>query len=303
MFWITLDHGIITKCNWKSNKEPYNNVLRLHQYQDSKTLLFDAVLQGNTIKVKQLVSSGIDKNTVIHSPVKWEGATILGTAAYEGHFEIVRFLVESGTSVNFIDPCIGRNSLHWACMGNQYKIAKFLIENGAAVNHTDKDLVTPLIQASLCQNLDLVRLLIHHGADANLVDRLQCSPLHYACMYRNPALVEIIIKSGCVLNNHSSLAKGTPLSNIVINMDMQNCSLLLNAGYNLRGDSWFEQSKKCHDHRIQTLIDYQKTIKSLKNLCRINVRRQLLKGVKIEQTINSLEIPNNLKHFLNMKEV
>lgn len=53
-------------------------------YRNPQTLLFDAIFSGDTDKVVQLISSGMDKNTVLHSPARWDGATVLGTAACEG---------------------------------------------------------------------------------------------------------------------------------------------------------------------------------------------------------------------------
>lgn len=256
------------------------------------------------LKVKQIASSKIDKNLVIHSPAKWEGATVLGIASHEGHMDIVKYLVESGTSVNFSDPCMGRNSLHWACIGNQMSIAKYLIESGACVNHVDKDRVTPLVQATLCQNIELVTLLIRHGANTNLVDRLQCSPLHYACKYRNPYLVEKIIKSGCILNNYSSFIKGTPFSNIWLHMDMNLCRLLLDAGYSLKNDAWFFQNKgnlDCCHRSTEELIVHQKQIKPLSYLCRVEIRK-LFKGINLEKSIDVLEVPSELKSFLKFDD-
>lgn len=243
----------------------------------------------------------MDKNLVIHSPVKWEGATVLGIACHEGYIDIVKFLVESGFSINFSDPCVGRNALHWACIGNQLKIAKYLIENGADVNHKDKDRVTPLIQATLCQNIELVELLICHGANVLICDGLKCSPLHYACKYRNPVLVETIIKSGCILHNYSSFIKGTPFSNMCLHLDTKLCRLLLEAGYNLNSDPWYQQSRNTidRDSKLDDLLMFHKSVKPLTKLCRMEVRKTF-NGTNLDKSIDVLEIPRELKTFLKL---
>lgn len=269
------------------------------QYRDINKQLFDAVFLGDIARVKELVAAGIDTNSVIHTPVKWEGATVLSIAAHEGHLEIVKFLVKSGTSVNFIDPCMRRNALHWACMGNQYDVAKYLIQNGVDVNHVDKENNTALAQATICQNVDLVQYLIQNGSDTTITDVLQCSPLHYACMQRNSSLVKTIIKGGCVLCNSSALGKGTPLKHLAVNNDVNNCRLLLEAGYNLNDDSWFQQTK--NDNITKMITDYIMDAKTLQNLSRTTIRKNL-KGVKIEECIGRLELPDSLKLFLKMDD-
>lgn len=106
-----------------------------------------------------MISAGVDKNVVTHRHVRWEGASALGAAAYEGQMEIVRYLVDIGTSVNFCDPCQKRTPLHWACLGNQYQAATYLVTRGADVNHRDLEQTTPLLRAVLGKNVDLVRYL------------------------------------------------------------------------------------------------------------------------------------------------
>ncbi|KAK3098282.1 hypothetical protein FSP39_017940 [Pinctada imbricata] len=131
-----------------------------------------------------------------------------------------------------INPCLGRSALHWACMGNQYQIVCHLISNGADVNITDKDSVSPLIRAAMAKNTDLVKLLIDKGANVNQTDRLRCSALHYATVHGDKELIRTVIFGGCVLNNEAIIGKGTPMCNLLHKRDVNNCLLLLEAGYN-----------------------------------------------------------------------
>ncbi|ESO90050.1 hypothetical protein LOTGIDRAFT_97628, partial [Lottia gigantea] len=122
---------------------------------------------GNILKVKQLINSGINKNTVLHSPIRWEGATVLGTAAYSGNLEIVKFLLDAGASINFQDPCLARNALHWASMGRGTDVVKYLSESGANINCLDRDNMTPLLQAAMNKHSDSVCILVQQGADVD----------------------------------------------------------------------------------------------------------------------------------------
>lgn len=305
MFWIELKQGYITPKTWGVRpSDGYMEDLRM-SYRDPQTLLFEAIFGGNTLQVKQLINSGIDKNTVLHSPVRWEGASVLGTAAYEGHIDIVKFLVEAGTSVNFTDPCLGRSALHWACMGNQFQIVKYLLDQGADVNCTDKDKVTPIIRSTINNNLDITVLLIEHGAKINCTDRLRSSPLHYASVHGNSKLVQTVIKAGCVHNGHAILGKGTPLANIFHHNDRISCIMLLEAGYNISNDlSWILQlhdvntsDNNLNNEIIDDVFRRKRNPLSLMGSCRLVVRSQM-GGVCVDGKIQKLDVPYRIKQYL-----
>jgi hypothetical protein len=70
-------------------------------------MLYEAIVANNLSSVKRMVSSGIGHNTVLHSPNRWESATILSTAAFQGNLSMVHYLVQAGASVNFqVSECM-----------------------------------------------------------------------------------------------------------------------------------------------------------------------------------------------------
>ncbi|VDK20257.1 unnamed protein product [Anisakis simplex] len=72
-----------------------------------------------------------------------EGITALHNAICAGHYEIVRFLVESAADVNAQDSD-GWTPLHCAASCNNLPMVKLLVENGACVfAQTLSDLETP----------------------------------------------------------------------------------------------------------------------------------------------------------------
>lgn len=276
------------------------DTVTMNRAEANDSQLFDAIFSGDKFKVKELVGYGVDKNAVIHSPARWEGATVLGAAACLGHIEIVQYLLEEGAPVNFRDPCTGRSALHWAIVGDQYQMCKLLIKHGADINSEDKENVTPLLRATIGRKLDIVKLIITNGADINWRDSLQCSPLHYACVHGDPALVDLIVKGGCVQNSKVIIGKGTPLASLVHHNDAESIGLLLDAGYDLSNELWLNHHMNTNiksDNFTQLLKHCQRNPRRLNTCCRYVIRQQM-GGVSVQKKINSLNIPQRLKSYL-----
>lgn len=95
-----------------------------------------------------------------------DGFTLLGLAAYFGHSDAIRLLLENGA-----DPNVTANNpmrvapLHSACAASSYEIAELLIKAGANVNAKQMRGVTPLHSAAHNGQARLARLLIERGAD------------------------------------------------------------------------------------------------------------------------------------------
>ena len=68
-------------------------------------------------------------------------------ASYEGHTEIVQYLLNCGANVDAVDEH-GISSLSWASGRNQIDIVTLLLKAGASPNLCNKDNTTPLIWAS-----------------------------------------------------------------------------------------------------------------------------------------------------------
>ncbi|XP_033751066.1 putative ankyrin repeat protein RF_0381 [Pecten maximus] len=269
-------------------------------HKTNDTLLFDAIFSGDKVKVMELVGFGLDKNSVLHCPARWEGATVLGAAACLGHIEIAQYLLEEGAPVNFTDPCTGRSALHWAIIGDQYQMAKLLIKNGADTNIVDKESITPLLRATIGRNYDLTKLLLKNGADVNRKDALQCSALHYACVHGDPTLVDLVIKGGCILNNKAVIGKGTPLASLIHHNDTESITLLIDAGYDLSNENWLKNHMSLNFNAniiTQMLVQSQQNPSTLRTYCR-NVIRKQMGGRNVQKKINTLNIPPVLKSCL-----
>jgi uncharacterized protein len=124
--------------------------------------VFEAATVGRTERVRELV----EQEPAVASRFSSDGFTALHLAAFFGHEEIVRLLLEAGA-----DPhAVARNPmrvqpLHSAAAARQLAIAKLLIEAGADVNEAQEGGFTPLHAAAQNGDVDLARLLLDSGAD------------------------------------------------------------------------------------------------------------------------------------------
>ena len=105
--------------------------------------------------------------------------TALWVAACNGHFDVVRLLIEqsaevdSGTSIN-------STPLRAAAFMGHLDIVRCLVENGADVNAPTNFNSTPLMITCYKGHPNIASYLVKHGANINLHDNHGRSCLHYA---------------------------------------------------------------------------------------------------------------------------
>ncbi len=94
------------------------------------------------------------------------------TEPYASTVEMAKFLLEKGVSVNWKDKT-GRTPLHDAAMFNNPELLNLFISNGADINAEDKHQHTALYEAVYRKHDKLVPVLLKHGAEIEpeIVDR------------------------------------------------------------------------------------------------------------------------------------
>jgi ankyrin repeat protein len=110
--------------------------------------------------------------------------TSLTWAAYYGHVNSLRLLLEHGADVHSRDKD-GRTPLHdlvWggeSFKGDRPDIARLLLKHGANVNARDNKYRTALHVAvsERPDLLDIIRILLEYGADVDAKDEDGCTPL------------------------------------------------------------------------------------------------------------------------------
>lgn len=98
----------------------------------------------------------------------WDDLTALTPAAANGHYDVVKLLIENGADVNLGDKD-GITPLMEASIMGHLKIATLLIEEGATVDAKATSGVTALWLASGEGKMDVVSLLLKGQADPNNV--------------------------------------------------------------------------------------------------------------------------------------
>jgi hypothetical protein len=127
------------------------------------------------------------------------GRNPLHSAAYSGHFEVVRILIEYDPADIDARDVDGWTPLRWATKGHNFKdgsVLRLLLEHGADVNAQDSTDWTPLHAASVDGALEVVRLLLEHGADVDAKDSDGMTALEFADMQRHDKVVELLREHG-----------------------------------------------------------------------------------------------------------
>lgn len=204
--------------------------------------IHDAAQQGDLEQVKKLLESD---PASIEAPLQ-DGKKPLHKAAYEGHVDVVRFLLEKGANVDSRSNS-GSSPLHGAAFHNRPEIARILVEAGADVNLANNYGYTPLLSAAVGGSHEVVQILLDAGADPNArtalganailsaaaggcqetfdllrnsgvdikaVDNNAENLLHYAAAGGNIGIIEIAIGLGIDINAPDS-QNSTPIFNAI----------------------------------------------------------------------------------------
>ena len=202
-------------------------------------LLFRAASDGDAATVRDLVESGAD----LHWKRPKNHWTPLHEAAYEGHLEIVNYLVSKGadvadTETNGLTPLMlaaqeGRTevvralldadsplhhkddyqmtAIHRSAQSGNKETVLLLLERGAKLDEGAAD-NTPLFIAAGEGDLELTQLLIDKGADVNYrMDSMAFTALHRAAASGSVEVTELLLKHGAKPNVTNRLGD-TPLS-------------------------------------------------------------------------------------------
>ena len=131
------------------------------------TLLVLAVMLDNAELVQDMLNSGAKVD--IHNKV--ENSTALHCAAEIGNTEVVKLLVDAGSSSGFdidLKEDIDQTPLHLATQEGHVEVMQILLNSGAKVDEQDQYGYTPLHYAAIIRNIQAIKLLLEYKPNLDL---------------------------------------------------------------------------------------------------------------------------------------
>lgn len=185
--------------------------------------LYEAVKDGNSESVRQLLHNGADPNDILDDPMAdYDNFSSLCLAAYWGNTEIIELLCKAGAPVNYVirdnRDFDGETPLTLAVGKNRIAAVEMLINYGAHVNKSvdpGRELINPVMEelrdltplsiAAILGYTEIIELLCKAGAEVNYVvpdnpNYKDATPLVMAVINNQVAAVEMLIKYRAYVN-------------------------------------------------------------------------------------------------------
>jgi ankyrin repeat protein len=152
------------------------------------TPFMQAVERNDVRGVQRQIEAGTDVDAL-----EANGDAPLVMAAYLGHSEIVRLLLEAGADVTAVDPGMKATALHAAAYAGRTEAARLLIAHGIDINRQGpRNGYTALHDAIWQGHVDTARVIIEAGADLQLKTRAGETPLAFARAKHRREIAEMI---------------------------------------------------------------------------------------------------------------
>ncbi|AIE84962.1 ankyrin repeat domain-containing protein [Fimbriimonas ginsengisoli] len=148
----------------------------IRQYRPKLTI-FEASAMGD----RHALDAILAQDPSAHAQVSSDGFTPLGYAAYFGHYEVLRALLDAGAdpSVPSQNP-MGVLPLHSALSSGHKEVARLLIDRGTDVNAASAEGWTPLHYAAHNGDIETAKYLLDHHAKREVLTREGKSPADLA---------------------------------------------------------------------------------------------------------------------------
>ncbi|MCO4100732.1 MAG: hypothetical protein HEQ38_15360 [Gemmatimonas sp.] len=168
----------------------------------TETPLADAVMRGDTSKVRVLIKQGVDVNA--SQP---DGMSALHWASQRGDLSSAQVLVYAGARVDAMTRNGNYTPLHLAARDGRAAVVKLLLANGAdPLAATSTGGATALHFAAGNGNPESVQALLAKGVPVDIRETAWGqTPLMWAAAYNRVAAVDVLIKAGAGLEAASKI--------------------------------------------------------------------------------------------------
>mmetsp|Transcript_18062 Transcript_18062/g.43374 ORF Transcript_18062/g.43374 Transcript_18062/m.43374 type:complete len:229 (-) Transcript_18062:139-825(-) len=156
--------------------------------------------------VAEILRKGLDGGLDFSDKPLFRSA--LFEAAWRGHRDICKLLLDKQANVNFMDTQ-GRSPLHEACYYGHLDLVELFIERQADINLKDTEGSTPLVRAVDGKRSAIVSLLVDRGARTNEVDADGVTCQHVAAFHGDPELSQWLFYQGAWKNRFATEAADT----------------------------------------------------------------------------------------------
>jgi ankyrin repeat protein len=152
------------------------------------TALMTAVKNNDAAAVNQMIAEGVN---VSELDVNQDAPLVM--AAYLGHSEIVRLLLEAGADVTAVDPSMKATALHAAAYAGRTEAAKLLIEYHIDIDKQGPQNGYTALHDAIWQNhVDTAEVIINAGANLSLKSHSGETPLQFARSKNRQAIAAMI---------------------------------------------------------------------------------------------------------------
>ncbi|KAJ7108251.1 ankyrin repeat-containing domain protein [Mycena epipterygia] len=209
-FWFALE--------WGSPAPPWN----YGDWPSLPSLLWFSAISNLIDMARYLLVHGMDAKSK---------TSALCAAAFYGHLEMVKLLVESGADPN-VEGGMHGTALRSAAYNGSVPVVQHLIEHGADVNTRGKQHVTALHAAASAGEVSVVQLLIDKGAKVNAQSTKYGTALQAAALAGEQEVVQLLLTMGANVNAHGG-EYGTALQAAVRKRNEPLIQFLIGIGANV----------------------------------------------------------------------
>ncbi|MBI3440549.1 MAG: ankyrin repeat domain-containing protein [Proteobacteria bacterium] len=187
------------KADTKHLRPSFNGIIypqpdKVTDTATGRTMLIDAILNGDSGKVEQLLTSGAHPGKT-----DYEGKSPLHYAAKAGNVEIVRLLLKHKAALNPPDKKLATPLFEALNSSSPLEIVECLLKAGADANITNRRGEVPLHAAARTANAKVIHCLAQATDNSGRPDNTNMTPLHYACKENTLEAVRSLISEGVPL--------------------------------------------------------------------------------------------------------